>query len=1108
MDQELLRTLNPGLFNKFGLVDSNPIYLVNFKSVITNHIPVIDFVFSDCEERAGAQLDARLLQARWMKRTEKKSPGLPPIGDQLPYDFLNRLQIHPEVLGEGRNGIVYPGLLRSSAALETQQKWQCHAVQSASVTLTSDSVEKNDTDDGEPSSKDDDAVVNIPVVLKIANANVGYSEFWTSLSYWTLHWHHLTVLFRELVQVSAEVCSSPKNLSLRDQYGRYLNLIKATMTAMFRFQHRLADSVKTYRYLIPSLKKLNLVGLITGTDSLAAILKYFFYSLQEALSDGGGGGGDENCTDKILSWPRIRLALAPFLQGYLERLGSLKRANRSSNNDRTLFFRAWIISALAYQFSFWWTQHLDLCVIMLQNDLWSATGLTEPLAAWTLSQIDSFGISPNFLRLYDARLIQNPFETFFRTSDTVSESETTQDVLNRDSAPAIREIFNSQVFGQYQILLTRSTGNYPVDSPALLRRITGQDSAKLNSAQWSMVRSAAGLQKASRLAVVLIMERLVATLYELWNVADEQSRLFQKISTRIRFDRWLQPLLADSTQIAPVLESKTSILLRFNISTSEWQFGQIDTARLESILRLNTNDETPTWSDEIVWQLWLAPLAYYGQVYSKSIGIELNRRVHFELDHVPNSSKWLKNQGFVWFYNLKSGSIQALISRQKPIISIKSKSWLGPTIQALFFPRSATQKAPEQKHKMTKTLSPKMQKGEPLLLLDTSLPLELHPSVAHLRDSFYANLALNAQTCIMLLTAQTLFKHINRDLHPNNLMFASTCHEHLFFDLTIIRSMSTSKIGTRDPALSYEVVERRLCIIPTFGMIIKMIDEGWSSLVVRKIRQNVPLDAIHSGLGDDGGGVSCYVANSDNLLLLQVTVNEQLEPTTDRTVFGDFLISNPRTPENLVDNSANIDYVSFKANDQKVMLPDLEDTIASYHRATIRLAPSDAHPGLQPPDFDSSWTQTYLRNYASTATNSSWKDYLQLGLAGHQDWSSNFLNYIPIETASLIASEAARTQACWDFDRYRPIPKWQYLNRKAKSVPGTPKEDDDTPPAAIVTEGNCDQVFSLVRAFFRTTGSFQCSEADFMAQSRLESARIYKIVIDISSNPFVTESPI
>jgi hypothetical protein len=133
---------------------------------------------------------------------------------------------------------------------------------------------------------------------------------------------------------------------------------------------------------------------------------------------------------------------------------------------------------------------------------------------------------------------------------------------------------------------------------------------------------------------------------------------------------------------------------------------------------------------------------------------------------------------------------------------------------------------------------------------------------------------------------------------------------------------------------------------------------------------------------------------------------------------------------------------------------------------------------------------------------------LQLGLAGHQDWSSNFLNYIPIETASLIASEAARTQACWDFDRYRPIPKWQYLNRKAKSVPGTPKEDDDTPPAAIVTEGNCDQVFSLVRAFFRTTGSFQCSEADFMAQSRLESARIYKIVIDISSNPFVTESPI
>jgi len=102
---------------------------------------------------------------------------------------------------------------------------------------------------------------------------------------------------------------------------------------------------------------------------------------------------------------------------------------------------------------------------MLQNDLWSATGLTEPLAAWTLSQIDSFGISPNFLRLYDARLIQNPFETFFRTSDTVSESETTQDVLNRDSAPAIREIFNSQVFGQYQILLTRSTGNYPVDSP-------------------------------------------------------------------------------------------------------------------------------------------------------------------------------------------------------------------------------------------------------------------------------------------------------------------------------------------------------------------------------------------------------------------------------------------------------------------------------------------------------------------------------------------------------------------------------------------------------------------------------------------------------------------
>jgi len=103
-----------------------------------------------------------------------------------------------------------------------------------------------------------------------------------------------------------------KNLSLRDQYGRYLNLIKATMTAMFRFQHRLADSVKTYRYLIPSLKKLNLVGLITGTDSLAAILKYFFYSLQEALSDGGGGGGDENCTDKILSWPRIRLALAHF----------------------------------------------------------------------------------------------------------------------------------------------------------------------------------------------------------------------------------------------------------------------------------------------------------------------------------------------------------------------------------------------------------------------------------------------------------------------------------------------------------------------------------------------------------------------------------------------------------------------------------------------------------------------------------------------------------------------------------------------------------------------------------------------------------------------------
>jgi len=67
LDQELLRTLNPGLFNKFGLVDSNPIYLVNFKSVITNHIPVIDFVFSDCEERAGAQLDARLLQARWMK---------------------------------------------------------------------------------------------------------------------------------------------------------------------------------------------------------------------------------------------------------------------------------------------------------------------------------------------------------------------------------------------------------------------------------------------------------------------------------------------------------------------------------------------------------------------------------------------------------------------------------------------------------------------------------------------------------------------------------------------------------------------------------------------------------------------------------------------------------------------------------------------------------------------------------------------------------------------------------------------------------------------------------------------------------------------------------